>query len=143
MSDDGILGGDRHALGDYMREIANLMGLRDWYLFLSSNDPEDDDAMACCEVAYGQKSATLCFHHSWPAWSMDELKATVVHELLHCHTEPMRWAVNNARDPLGFMLFGVVEGAFIDALEVAVDGVARAWAEHLPDPEILERKEAA
>lgn len=146
-----LLDGDRHQLGEYMREMADLMGLRDWYLAVSSDPPKSepiDDThtvQAECSVNYGRKSAVIAFAANWAEWDTEELRRVVAHELIHCHTEPMRWAINNTRLPLGMTAFLMLEGAFQDAHEVAIDAIACAWAERLPLPVKVdgEQKEAA
>lgn len=140
-----ILGGDRNQLGAYIREIANLMGLRDWRLVLADEPPqtadaddmlrrEDDTAGAYVEVIYGRKLATVSIASTWPQWDPEELRVVVVHELVHCHVEPMRWAFNNVRSITPQTMYQVMYEAFRDAMEPSVDGIATAWAETLPLP---------
>jgi hypothetical protein len=138
-----IFDGDRDELGKYVRNMADLMGLRDWHLKLMNDPPDDPEAAACCEVIYGQKYALIRFHRDWTSADPEELRSTVIHELIHCHVEPMRWSVNNVKHVVGTAMFEVIFDAFSDALEVAVDGMARAWAESMPLPVNLEMTEEA
>ena len=129
-----IFDGDRHELGQYMRHMADLMGLRDWYLTLTHKEPLDDDHGAECDVSYGQKCARIAFRDDWPTWDAEEVRRLMVHELIHRHVEPMRWAMNNTKHVVGAATFEVIADGFMDVLEVAVDGMAREWARHLPLP---------
>lgn len=85
-----ILNGDRDELGRYVRDLADEMGLRDWYLGVHEGDVTDTDHGAECDVTYGQKHANISFRGDWPHWEADEVRRLAVHELIHCHIEPMR-----------------------------------------------------
>lgn len=128
-----LLGGDHHALGGYARELADRMGMRDWTVRVDAV-PADDDNAGECRVTYGQRRATLRVSADWATRAPDDLRNTICHELLHCHLEPVTWAINNGQVPLGSTAFVIFEGAFRDAMELAVDGIATAWAETLPLP---------
>lgn len=124
-------------LGGYMRDLADIMGLRDWTISLEhappSSEPHDGHKVQGeCAVNYGRKSATISICPDWPEDDPEEVRRVVVHELLHCHVEPVQWAFNNAANRLGFEAGSVAREAFTDAFEVAIDGIAVAWAESLP-----------
>lgn len=135
-----LLNGDRDELRPYIRHLADLCGLKDWRLLLSDaplvHDPDRNgySTMATCAVNYGQKRAVIEISADWASWDAADLRSTVVHELLHCHAEPMRWAVNNTKHAVGTALYEVIYDAFTDAMELAVDGIATAWAATLPLP---------
>jgi hypothetical protein len=134
-----LLGGDRHQLGEYLRELADLMGLRDWHLILADGPPESEPTeghrvQGECTVSYGRKSATIAVSDDWAGEDPDELRRVLVHELIHCHQEPVQWAFNNAANRLGFEAGSVAREAFTDAFEIATDGIAVPWAETLPLP---------
>lgn len=147
-----VLNGDRDELGRYVRHVADLCGLRDWHLVIAhkpieqSRDDTDHWDLAYCAVTYGRKKATIGFAEDWAAWSESDLRMVVTHELVHCHVEPMRWALNNVKSVTGPGIYEVISDAFSDAMELAVDAIATAWAETLPLPEIratTKRKKAA
>lgn len=137
-----ILKGDRDELGKYMRELADLMGLRDWTVNVLDEAPDDDHHAADVEVRYGRRWANVRLASDWASERPESLRATCVHELLHCHLKPTEWALNNAQLPLGTLAFGILEGAYNDALEVAVDAIATSWAETLPLPVKAEQEAA-
>lgn len=135
-----ILNGDRGELGKYVRELADVMGLRDWTITMR-DEPCSEDCAADIQVTYGRKFASIRFDPDWASEKPETLRATCIHELLHCHLKPTEWALNNAQSALGMLAFGVLSGAYEDALEVAIDGIANEWANTLPLPirqEILE-----
>lgn len=129
-----VLKGDRDQLGEYLRELADLMGLRDWYLTMSHEEPVDDTHGAECAVTYGQKAATITFREDWSTWGVEEVRRLAVHELIHCHMESMQWSLNNVKHLVGVTAFNVIGDAFVDSMEVAIDGMAREWAKMLPLP---------
>lgn len=130
----GTLDGDLHRLGNYVRAMADEMGLRDWYLHIPADQPTDMTHGAECDVTYGQKVATITFRDDWPTWGADRLRSLVTHELIHCHTWEMEQRIADLRDTLGGPTYELYSLGFRHAHERAVDGIARAWAETLPLP---------
>jgi hypothetical protein len=129
-----LLNGDFDQLGIYVRAMADEMGLRDWYLTLSHKEPEDDTHGAECDVTYGQKNATLFYRDDWPEWDADTLRRMTAHELIHCHVWAMEQRMCDLRASIGSMAYDIFAMAFRHDLELAVDGMARAWAETLTLP---------
>jgi hypothetical protein len=115
----------------YVRQLADALRLRDWTIEVQ-DDPCDDDAHGQIKIAYGRRQAAIWL--SRDNVELEKVRHTVVHELIHCHLEPMRWSLNNAQEVLGSIPFGIFAGAAEDALELAVDGLADAIAPHMPLP---------
>ena len=137
------LNGDRHALYLYIQELASLAGLKEWELYLSDEKPDEEDTGACINVTYGRRHAIIRISPGWPDWSDKQLRDNMLHELIHCHIEPMHWSINNVQAHLGLSAFNIFEGAFIDAMEIAVDNMAIAWATTLPYPTAPESETGA
>jgi hypothetical protein len=120
--------------------MADQMGLRDWTICVSGDevDGEPHDAEseigADCTVTYGRKNANIRFSNDWSNWEPADLRYVVVHELVHCHTIPIEWALNHIQTHLSFAMMQMVRDAHTDFHELAVDGIAGAWAETLPLP---------
>lgn len=134
-----LLKGDRDELGAYLGHLADLMGLRDWTIGLANDPPQSDPhdghiVEGECLVSYGRKVAMIAVPANWDDQAPDELRRVLVHELIHCHQEPVQWAFNTAANRLGFEAGSVARDAFTGAFEVAVDGIATAWARTLPLP---------
>ena len=135
-----ILNGDRNELGRYVRELADVMGLRDWTITVAGDAPDGDphdaesEIGADCTVTYGRKSAIIRLADGWESWEATDVRYVVVHELVHCHTIPMQWAVNNIAAHVTPAMFDMLTSAHTDFHELAVDGIATAWAAMLPLP---------
>lgn len=148
-----ILKGKKKRLDRYIRHMADLMGLRDWtlYVTVSANIPGDNhryqegEGGGSAAIPHARKIITITLPDDWMHQRPEELRQTIVHELMHAHSEPMTWAFNNVQSVVGGnTLFDVLDCAFDDAHEMMVDSVATAWAESLPLPvEAKKRKEAA
>lgn len=129
-----IFGGDVKELSVYVRELADLMGLRDWTIQVEVGGDDLVGYAGRCNVPYGQKFATIRLAPSWAKETWSELRNTCVHELIHCHMMPIRWSINNVQNHLSPSMFDMFTGSYTDFEELAVDGIATAWAETLPLP---------
>ncbi len=135
-----IFDGDRHELGKYIREIADIMGLRDWHVDLRiaplKTDEPDDDSVPLAEIqcAFGRRYAHVTFVPGWENGDPEMVRMVVCHELVHAHLSLMGWITNNVHDALGNVAFSVFRASYHDAEELAVDAIATAWAETLPLP---------
>lgn len=136
-----IFDGDDNELGLYIREMADLMGLRDWHFYvvvgpLATDEPALTNSVPLAQIdcTYGRKHARITLVPGWENSAPEQLRMIVVHELVHAHLALMQWIVNNTRDTLGGAAFDVWRGSYHDAEELAVDGIASAWAERMPLP---------
>ncbi len=126
-------------MGPYIRHLANLLGLRDWTITFQA-EPVVEDKQGQVQCIYGRKQAMIKL--AWDASHQDpeKVRHTVVHELLHCHLDPISRVVENVETNLGEALYGVVRCSHRDAIEWAVDGIADAVAPLLPLPVKAKRK---
>jgi hypothetical protein len=140
-----LLNGDVKALGEYVRDLADRMGLRDWVINIMKDPPENVNHGACIDVIYGRRVANLQFREEWPEWDSEQLRSTVCHELVHCHINPLRNAIDNIEAAVGKMIYDPLYNSVTDYIEYATDAIATAWAETLPLPEVQRatRKKAA
>jgi hypothetical protein len=131
----GLLRGSSKELEFYVREIADLMGLRDWTVHLRPGDPEEENHKACAQVTFGRRYVNLWFRRGWWTWSPAELRSAVVHELLHAHLNPVGHStINNVAHLIGHKPYLVAWEAMTLQLELATDAIAEAWAVTLPLP---------
>lgn len=110
----------------YVASMARLMGLSDWVLIVSNEDPPEGSsgAVGCTP---GRKVATIYFSESFYDDDDADQRNTVVHELLHCHhAHPDHIAVE--------CLERGERDAWRLAMEYSVDAVATSWAKLLPLP---------
>lgn len=116
----------KEVFNPYLRAIADLMGLRDWTVGID-HDPPDSDHVASIDCRYGRKFAWVKLSEAFLDSEPDRQRQTIVHELTHCHFEPMRR-----------LLLGLVEDNIWNAIdlpfEYGVDGVAEVMAARLPLP---------
>lgn len=138
-----IFDGDRDKLGEYIREMADIMALRDWSIVLMHDPPQDAQHTATIELIYGQRRATLRVVSTWMDQTPENLRHTITHELLHCHINPIRDALEHIHDGIGDFVYYPMFHTMNILTEHAVDGIAAAWAETLPLPVLETEDEAA
>lgn len=135
---------DRRELERYVRGIANEMGLRDWTFTVevvkqvgrtwNKNKPQDgEEWCATCKPVIGRKYAELTFASYLRNAPRDDLRHTVVHELVHCHFYGL-WDMLR-RDTLMQMEQEVYDMWVVGVerhMEYGVDAMADVIAPHLP-----------
>lgn len=120
-------------LDQYVRKVADAMGLRDWRLDVKGEPPEY--AYAQCRPTDGQRHAELRFGSDFEALEPERRRAIVVHELVHCHIAQLQWQVEKDLERhLGPSTDRVFFDSFRRNVEYAVDAIAEALAPHLPLP---------
>jgi hypothetical protein len=119
-------------LGAYAAELAESFGLRDWTIVFKCG--VDGDEMANCLVSENRRNAVITFSNEWHTWDTQVLKATVVHELLHCHWAQVEHLDHNLQYALGIHLWNMHQTAFNSAHEYAIDTVSECVARLMPDP---------
>ncbi len=109
----------------YVRQLADVLRLRDWRVEVSEELPAGSDAIASCAPVQGRKYAVIrlaeCFLTDPPA----DQRHTLTHELLHCHFGPFCRMIEGDD--------GMTAGMRL-VMEYCVDGLADAIAPLLPMP---------
>lgn len=130
-----------HELGVYARALADEMGLRDWTFVTLDQEPEtppeyngtDFRAEATCTPTPGQHTAVLRFRSDFDENRLEDIRNTVVHELLHCHMQAMHEMCRSVLlNEISQSTYNVFMGGFDMNWEYAIDGISRAWAAKLP-----------
>lgn len=126
------------AVNDYIRHLADLLGLRDWSVGLSKEYwvVSDNDTAAEIRTTYGQKQGKIKICAEFPDMPSEEQRYTLTHELVHCHCDLWGMFVDND------LIMKVCDGTTQEALraihhrilETTVDGIAVAIAKLLPLP---------
>lgn len=111
----------------YVRLCADRLGLRDWKLEVSRDELHSQRAVAQTRWAYGQRWAQLSFGDEFFEYSPEDQRATVIHELLHCHFGAACDAVVRNAKPRTYK-------HFMHQLEYGLDATAVAVADHYPLP---------
>lgn len=125
------------ALAAYVRAVADALGLRDWHVTYVDEPPggiDHENATAAIRPTRGRKWASLWVPARWWDESPEDRRQTIAHELLHLHFAGMERMLETVQTNLGDAAWGVLRSAHLDALELAVDGIADAIAPHLPLP---------
>lgn len=135
-----LLNNDRDELAAYMRRLADLVGLCAWEIKLSTQGPDNENHAASVHVWYGRKVASIYMQPDWASWEAEELRSTIVHELLHCHINPIRNVADNIESSVGKMIYTPLYNAMTDYIEYAVDAIATCWSETLPLPETPKKR---
>ena len=122
-------------LTEYVRQIADLLELRDWRFRIQREPPEDGDCIASLQTIDGRKVAALRVRGDFWDQSGEESRHTITHELIHCHHAAAQDIIRlDTSKHLGQATYDVLHGAFSRQMEYAVDGLADALAPHLPLP---------
>lgn len=123
---------DQKELGRYVRFVADEMGLRDW-TFNLYYECDEDDCYAVCRTTYGRKQADIRFCDDFRDMKPDAQRHTVIHELLHCHFAAAQdLPRNELLRQLGQSAYDLFMGAYRQAQEYGIDGVADAIEKHYP-----------
>lgn len=127
-------------LRDYLRWMANEMGLRDWTVTLSRKPCEDEEHQACILCTYGRKRLTVQLGKGFEHLSFEEQRQTFCHELIHAHYSGIEWAYNNLGDQVSGPMFKMVWDSIKDAVEFGTDALADVIAPHMPLPKKVKPK---
>lgn len=146
----------RRALGQYVRDTADVLGLRDWYIIFQvaadeaafdraesasdyAHEDEPGKKTAACEAVEGQKLAIITLNprslETDGARSAEDcIRAAVVHELVHCHLSAVQHQCTRDITPLmvGQGVYDQFAINFVRNLEYAVDGLAQALEPLVP-----------
>jgi len=123
----------------YIKELQNHMRLRDWDILLVRDAPEKESWVASVGIFYGQRRAELCLNLPiFLAMTPHERKATIVHELLHLHTEGSKdlvkkWYTEGEESQTNRFFWEV----YYEKYEIETETVAQILASWLPDPEVI------
>ena len=123
------------AFSPYLRCLADMMELRDWSVRIDNGAPDNANAMAKVDTAYGRKLLWLNLSETFLDSSPEEQRQTLVHELVHAHFASMHH----------FLCHHLGEGPAFEAYRLAheygVDAIAEGWAKTLPLPGEVKAKE--
>jgi hypothetical protein len=123
----------RQRWAPYVRQLADLLRLRDWRIDVYEDAPAEPTAIASCAPVEGRKYAVIRLGESFLTDPPDDQRQTITHELLHCHLGPMVRMIE-VHD-------GLPPAAKI-AMEYCVDGLADAIAPLLPLPPASTRSQS-
>lgn len=124
---------DWDALGIWLREAANTLGLRDWFFVVNHSPPDNEAALASVQTIKGRRFATVRVCVDFRELTDWEQRNALVHELLHCHTGAIHHLLFEILPgQLGGQAAHAVMEAVHHAEELAVDGLATALCDGFP-----------
>lgn len=123
------------ALGRYVSDLARDYGLTDWEISFKTA-PCGGDAQADITCTYGQRRATIALAHDFATYEPQRQRRVLIHELTHCHLDPIDTVTHNLERILGVAAYGVHYEAINDAVEWAADIIATAIAPKFALPEV-------
>lgn len=129
---------DLQALAAYVRAIADLLELRDWTILLRAAPiGDDDEAEARVNLVYGRKLASLEFSPGFRELEPERQRHVVCHELIHLHVNPVWELLGEGPTEviLGKPAFEVLARTAATRVELAVDGLAEAFANKVSPPD--------
>lgn len=127
----------------YVDQLREPLRLLDWTVTVSDQAPVNPDHAASVETLYGRQMATICLSRDFLTDDPEEQRQTIVHELLHLHT-------NRAKNVFSRIVEGRTEGWLRlggdfhrEAIEYTTDILADIIAPFLPLPVVEAEEEDA
>jgi hypothetical protein len=118
----------------YLRQLADLMELRDWRFTFAIELLKEERYAAECGITYGRRHACIRVNPETLDNAPEDIRQTFVHELVHCHTNPIRDQLDNVEAQLGKAAYTTIHNATTDVLELATEALANALAPFMPLP---------
>lgn len=124
----------------YVNKMKGMMNLSNWKIVIDPQ-PCSEDALAETSVTEWQHLAKMQFHKNYKKDKPEDLRATVVHELLHCHFSPIEEVaveivkaldVNDTNPTIS----KTMEAAVRYQSERAIDLISEAIAPLFPTPDM-------
>ena len=124
----------------YVNKLKNMTGLANWTITVSAQ-PSSPGSLAETEVVYAQNLAIIQFHKDFRKDTPEDFRATVVHELLHCHFAPMAEVVSDMLqpepdDPKSKGVHKSVMAVIEYETERVIDGISESIGKWLPTPDM-------
>lgn len=124
----------------YVNKLKNMMGLSNWTIMMQTK-PSSSDALGETEVIHGQHLAKMYLHKDFRKDKPEDLRATIVHELLHCHMAVIEEAVHEVLKPdpddakakaIHKMVISLIEYEN----ERIIDSLAESMGKWMPTPDM-------
>lgn len=121
------------AVVDYLRAVADRMGLRDWRIDVSLT-PAGEEYQAAIQCTGEKRVAVVRLAHDFRKLDPEEQRHALVHELVHVHFHGSVRALHALKVLVGEPAFHVAAEAHELAEEQAVDALAWVIASGMPMP---------
>jgi hypothetical protein len=118
----------------YIKQLADLLGLEGWEIIVDKK-PANKGEYANISAVYGQRRAVLRLAKNHADWTPECVRSTLVHELMHCHLEPISQLAHDLLAvTAGERSLAVANTALSFLLEQTVDNISTAVARAMPLP---------
>lgn len=119
----------------YLRDIADLLGLRDWTVE-AEHEPCPPDHLCEVRIPHERRELHVSFCSDFDELEAVEQRHAIVHELVHPHLSGIWSAVEDgAREAFGGMAYRVYAASVRREVERSTDALAAVVAAYLPEPE--------
>lgn len=130
----------------YVVKLKKLLKLSEWDILIDPQ-PCSSDCLGECQVTYGQHSAVIYLHKNFRKDKPEDIRATLVHELLHCHFGQITEAAMTILEPVeeepgGRKIVRSTINAIEYQTERVIDSVSEAIVPLLPLPNMPKQKKA-
>jgi len=128
----------------YVYSLKKMLHLSDWTIIVSE-EPCSPDCLAETDVVAGQHLARMFLNKSYTKDTPQNIRGTIIHELLHCHLSPISELSVEILKPLSDDLGGsrVIKSA-INGIEYeterSIDAISEAIAIYFPLPNMPKPK---
>lgn len=113
-------------LADYIRALADRMGLRDW-TFMLEREPSAEGTYASVSVATGRRIAKIRVQTEFRGATADAQRNAIVHELIHVPFERAAEVLReDAMKVLDQGAYDVLDNTFRRQMEYGTDALATA-----------------
>ena len=129
------LGGGARRMSEPLGELEllrlqDLLGLRDWVITISTKKAEQGSFAQIAPVD-GQKRAVLFLGRRFWGLPVPEKRRVLIHELLHCHLDPLEKFVGHATEGLDEVACQAIHAGVRQHIEFIADGLATELAQLL------------
>lgn len=123
----------RDAVEVYIKNLQKYLRLQDWTLVVDWSEPCEDISIATFDPVEDQKYSVIRISEKFLDLGMEMQTQTLVHELIHCHLQPMtdlaEYTVKSIASKSASNVFDI---AMSQSCEFATDAIADAIAPLVP-----------
>lgn len=128
----------------YANKLKNMMGLSHWTIHMSPK-PCNADALGETEVIHAQNLATIYLHKDFRKDKPEDIRATMVHELLHCHMSHISEVVHEILKPeeddqKGKAIHKATISVVDYEIERIIDAISESLGKWMPTPDMPKSK---
>lgn len=116
----------------YVLKVAEAMGIYGWSFYIKDDKGEEWGNMAEITVQIAYKTASLEVRDDWKRWSPEELRSTIVHELVHTWTNSAFYTVLDVEGIISEDASAILTKACGQWIEYATESACQCIAPHMP-----------